>query len=141
MKRTYHPLALNKSKPVHDKARRQSWADEHECCACCHWNYYSGYGNWLTTHHLANGKYGRSDEECNLLRLCERCHRLAEMENVRQSNGVLYPKLTLGIVLTLKLESDSEHYDPARLCELMHRASLPDLEPVPEVFLRERQRR
>lgn len=110
-------------------------------CACCHLPrrqaVYRRNGLDLQIHHLV--KRGRSDERCNLLRLCERCHRLAELEQVREA-GQLLPKLWFGVCLTLKQESDSAYWKPERLLELYPRQTLPELAPVPEVFLQERER-
>lgn len=142
MKRTYHPLALNKSNAVKTKAALHAWVQEHESCAACWWNpnlhRTDEYRTRVDVHHLI--KQDRSHEPCNLLRLCNKCHDLAEGHTIRE-NGIALPKLTLGMCLWLKVECDSENWNPGRLLELWHRASLPELEPVPEVFLRERQRR
>jgi len=127
---------LTKSHPVRDTPRRIQWAAEHDACAAC-WAYIGMFGVLLETHHIV--KCGRSDEPCNLLRLCRRCHKLAERERIRGDDGKLLPHLTLGVCLTLKRESDIEHWSPARLTELRH-SELPIMEPVPEFFLRERQR-
>lgn len=145
MKRNYHPLAYDKAHPVKDVASREAWAAEHEVCACCDWTpwqrkrlSFDDCKFALQVHHII--KQGRSDDECNLLRLCNRCHDLAEYMHIRQESGVLFPKLTLGMCLWLKKESDPEHWNPERLEQLYHKR-LPDLEPVPEVFIRERERR
>lgn len=117
------------------------FAAEQTRCACCHiprrQAIYLRSGLDLQIHHLI--KRGRSDERCNLLRLCERCHRLAELEQIREQ-GSLLPKLWLGICLTLKRQSDPAHWKPKRLLELYPRQVLPDLEAVPPVFLAERER-
>lgn len=124
-----------KANPVKDKAELESFAGVFTRCACCGTTGKS-WSSRLTIHHLV--KLGRSHERCNLLRLCwNPCHMLAEGERIRRADGLLYPKLTLGICLWLKRESDPEFWDPARLTQLRHSA-LPDLEPVPEVFLVER---
>ncbi len=86
----------------------------------------------ISTHHLI--KKARSDEPANLVRLCHRCHDLAELLQVAD-----FPLLTLGILLTVKRLRDPAEYDPDRLVALLHK-SLPDPEPIPEVFLTEFRR-
>ena len=127
---------LQKSHPIHDKERAWRWGQEHEACAAC-WAYIGMFGVMLENHHII--KTGRSDEELNLLRLCRRCHKLAEGERIRDDEGNLLPHITLAIALTLKMESDIEHWRPKRLEELRH-SCLPNPEPIPAFFLRERLR-
>lgn len=68
--------------------------------------------------------------QCNLLMLCGRDHDLAEGRSVRR-NGVLMPRLTLGVCLSLKRLHEPEEWDPERLARLLGE-NLPDLEPIPE---------
>ena len=82
----------------------------------------------LTVHHCV--KWRRADEATNLLMLCMQCHDLAEGRNIRV-DGVLLPKLTLGVCLAIKKFREPDEYDEARLTELFGRR-LPDLEPLPE---------
>jgi hypothetical protein len=71
------------------------------------------------------------------LLLCNRCHRLAELERIRV-DGVLLPFLTMGHCLTLKSESDE--WQPELLAEIRRPRRLPDLEPLPKFLLAERER-
>ena len=69
--------------------------------------------------------------------LCNRCHRLAELERIRV-NGELLPFLTMGHCLTLKSESDEWQHE--LLAEIRRPRRLPDLEPLPAFFVAERER-
>jgi hypothetical protein len=86
----------------------------------------------LSTHHLI--KKARSDEPCNLLRLCLRCHNLAELLQIED-----YPLLTLAILLTVKSVREPDGHAPSRLSELLHK-NLPDPMPIPSVFVEEFRR-
>jgi hypothetical protein len=99
----------------------------------------------LQTHHII--KPGRSDEPCNLFRVCEQCHRIIEGERVPDNKGGYFPKLTLAHVLHCKRELDPHEYDPDRLTVLWrHRERkdgfdpLPRPQSLPEAFLEERIR-
>lgn len=72
----------------------------------------------LTTHHIIGGRGGRSNEPCNLLRLCSSCHDLAEKRSVRGLDGKLLPVLTESNCLWLKKTFNPNEYDPERLQEL-----------------------
>lgn len=110
------------------------WALRHRYCHACGIPYYSTQGRrWpisLTTHHII--KCHRSDEPCNLLRLCGYCHELAENRIVTHEGEIL-PYLGLAICLTVKKFTDPDSWNPERLAELYHRP-LPDLEDIPDWF-------
>ena len=127
---------FNKSYPVKDKAALEQFAVDQQRCACCWIGVNPFLSRKLEIHHLI--KQGRSDERCNLLRLCNECHRLAEMESIRE-NGDLLPKLTLGMCLWLKLESDYGHHDLRRLTELYHKR-LPECELLPDEHMDRRNK-
>ena len=131
---------------VRDRAMLRQWTKRHDCCQVCGIGW--GDARWaglagLQTHHII--KPGRSDEPCNLLRVCGRCHRIIEGERVPDDHGGHWPRLTLAHVLYSKRERDPQEYDPDRLVLLWrHRARmngfdpLPEPEPLPEAFLAER---
>lgn len=125
---------LKKSHAVHDKEAVWRWSREHDTCACCH-AYVGMIGTILETHHII--KAGRSDEPCNLLRLCRFCHKLAEGEKVPHPSGGHWPNLSLAMCLKLKMEADPHEWKPERLAELRH-SNLPDLKPLPELLVKER---
>lgn len=112
MSRFVNQREFVRSRPVDDPAGYKEWAQAQTSCHCC------GINAGLTTHHIV--KPGRSDEPCNLLRLCMRCHDLAEGRSIRQG-GKLLPKLTLAHCLWLKREREPESYDRPRLARLYHR--------------------
>lgn len=120
--------------PVDDPEGYRLWASERQWCHCCGIDadlaVFAYAGIPLSTHHIV--KAGRSDEACNLLRLCGRCHDLAEGRNLRVAS-VLLPHLTIAVCLTIKATRDAEAHDPARLAVLFGRR-LPDPEPIPPVF-------
>ena len=140
------PAGYVKSRPVKDQELLRQWADCHDCCQVCgidehkaRWVQITG----LQTHHII--KAGRSDEPCNLLRVCERCHRIVEGESVPDENGGHWPQLTLAHVLHCKQEHDPQEYDPDRLTVLWRNRErslafdpLPPPEPLPEVYVDER---
>ena len=134
------------SHPVKDRKAIRLWAYGHDCCQVCgidehtaRWAHITG----LQTHHII--KAGRSDEPCNLLRACERCHRIIEGESVPDEKGGHWPSLTLAHVLHCKQEHDPQQYDPDRLAVLWrnrHRTlgfdPLSWPEPLPAMYLAER---
>jgi hypothetical protein len=119
---------------VKDPVFYKAWAWAHTYCYCCGIRQNRG-GPFrdLTTHHIV--KPGRSDESCNLLRLCLRCHNLAEMQTIVW-NGHTLPTLPLGVCLTLKMARDPVDWNPTRLAQL-YLQSLPDMLPVPDVLEQE----
>lgn len=129
-------------RPVKDAVFYRAWALAHPFCQCCGVpeaaapNAPGCGGISLSTHHIV--KFKRSDEACNLLRLCQRCHDLAEMRSVRVK-GELLPLLYLSVVLTIKRVRDPDAWDPARL-EILFGRPLPDPDPVP-AFAEESYRR
>ncbi len=122
-----------KTHPVDDVPGVRRWRNSKWFCAAC------GREGDLTCHHIIGGAGGRSDEPVNLLALCwSPCHQLAEGLDVRDpADGLLFPKLTLAICLSLKARADPgelclpEHY--ARLEQLRGRR-LPEPAPIPIPF-------
>jgi hypothetical protein len=140
------PAGNARSRPVKDRELLRQWAARHDCCQVCgidehkaRWVQITG----LQTHHII--KAGRSDEPCNLLRVCERCHRIIEGESVPDEKGGHWPRLTLAHVLHSKREHDPQEYDADRLTVLWRKRErtpgfdpLPRPEPLPEVYAAER---
>lgn len=87
----------------------------------------------LHIHHLV--KDGRSDEPCNLMRLCGMCHGLCHGLRIRNpKDGQLLPSLQdFALQLGLKRFRDPERWNPVRLAELLGR-NLPEPAPVPGYF-------
>jgi len=125
---------------------RANWAaSQVQRCACC-WAPFNGTSIVAHRHHLL-GASRREDDPRNLLLLCfqwaeyrPRCHDLYHGANIRREDGTLWPQLTTGMCLVLKAESDPENYDPEWLQDLMGKRLLPEIEPLPEEFIRERER-
>lgn len=123
---------------------RAEWAvSQVQRCACC-WAP-SGNGIELHRHHLLGGSQ-RIDDQRNLILLCfqwqpnqPRCHDLYHGHKIPKGNGEYWTPLTLGMLLVLKAESDPNKYDPDWLREKYRRA-LPDPEPLPEEYIREREK-
>lgn len=130
-----------KSHAVRDPDARNRWRNERDRCYVCGIPTWKMYGErfpaWMQVHHII--KPGRSDEPCNLFAVCARCHRVIEGERVPCGKRVYLPKLTLGMVLTIKQAADPDEWNPDRLVALYHRL-LPDREFVPEYYLEERDR-
>jgi hypothetical protein len=68
------------------------------------------------------------DDRRNLLRLCQRCHALAEGERIREPSGELAVRLNLAACLWLKKESDPEWYDLEALQRIAGKWRLPEPE-------------
>lgn len=122
------------TKAIKDKDFYSDWAVEHDFCQCCGIHRLKAqFERWpgLSTHHMV--KPGRSDERCNLLRLCERCHACAEMETRVDGKGQKLPYLPLGVCLTIKQLREPEDVDLERL-EYLYGQKLPVLEPYPQVY-------
>lgn len=125
---------LTKTKPCKDESFYKEWALRHEWCQCCGLH---GSRSWppISTHHII--KSGRAHEACNLLRLCARCHSLAEGEKIRTDpndrTSPFLPQLTVAICLRLKLLREPDEYDAERLA-VLYKKPLPDLEAVPRFF-------
>lgn len=121
----------------------RDWASTKTHCAACWIDHVeaerSGFIG-LSSHHIIKRSRIRCDRPWNLLRLCERCHRLAEGERIRV-NGLLLPALTEGHCLWLKLTDDPGEWRPKLLAKLKAPVRLDGLLPVPMVLLRERQQR
>jgi hypothetical protein len=123
-----------------DSAAIVAWSATKLFCACCWIDHATAERTQLVglaAHHVIKRSRIRCDRPWNLLRLCERCHRLAEGECIRV-NGEPLPTLTEGHCLWLKLETDRDEWQPKRLERLKAPTRLADLLPVPRVFLRER---
>lgn len=110
--------------PVKDPVFYKAWAAAHTHCQCC-----AATLSFppLSTHHIV--RRGRSDEACNLLRLCGVCHDLAE-HRTRTVSGVRIADLTLGMCLRLKSDRDPGDFKRQRLEEL-YGQTLPDLSDIP----------
>ncbi len=134
-----------KNHPGKDEEFYREWSARHWYCAAC------GRTDGLSTHHLI--KAGRAHEACVLLRLCwEPCHMLAEGLDVPRPEGCrmewrdggfeyhpYFPKLTIGICLSLKLRADPGELSTAadwQRLEQLRGSRLPDLEEIPELFQR-----
>ena len=120
-----------------------AWSQTKPECAACWIGHREAESNGiagLSSHHLIKRSRIRCDRPWNLLRLCERCHRLAEGECIRV-NGIVLPVLTEGHCLWLKLTSDPDEWRPKLLAKLKAPMKLEGLLPPPEFLVRERQRR
>lgn len=114
-----------------------AWSEEHRSCAICWWPS-TDYRRNMEVHHIVGGNVrSKSHEVWNYLKLCDRCHMVYHSGKVAAN----VPDLHLGHMLNAKRESDSENYFPDKLAALKNRLALPkDPEPIPEFYLRERER-
>jgi hypothetical protein len=115
------------------------WAGLSPRCACCWIDHRKAERErWpgIQVHHIIKRSRHRCDEPWNLLRLCERCHRLAEGETIRD-RGVVLPKLSLGHTLWLKFVADPHEWEPEKMAAIYHR-ELPPLLGLPDAFQAER---
>lgn len=111
------------TKPVKCRQTLAEYAERFPYCQACG---IPGERRQLHIHHLV--KRGRSDERCNLLRLCWVCHNRAEAQGQRIAEWI-----TLGTALAIKLYRDPGGWDAGRLTELFLK-TLPDLLPIPSEF-------
>lgn len=125
-------LECLKSKPVRDVRFRRAWAAERDRCQVCGINrWFSQPVSGLQVHHII--KSGRSDEACNLLLVCDECHKVIEGERVVRYDGSRREPLTLANVLWFKQASDPEEYNEDRLTILYrHRQRTEKYRPLPE---------
>jgi hypothetical protein len=115
----------------------EEWSSGQDRCAACYKKHDEAFWDivGLSTHHLVKRSRRLCHLPWNLLRLCMRCHELAELTRI----GGLSP-ITFAIALTIKQEGLAEEWRPDMLEEL-YGARLPDLEPLPFWLIRERERR
>lgn len=114
-----------------DPEIRLAYLQQHDSCAVC-WKRWTKFGANIQVHHLVGGS-GRKDVLENLLTLCQECHD-------EYHRGF---KLTPGMMLTAKRESDGENYDEAVILELLGRKAFSDRwtpVPFPEFVLESRER-
>lgn len=114
-------------------------------CAVCHMPNGHIFG-FNQIHHLLGGAR-RIDDPRNLLLLCFqwpdascRCHDIFHGARIRRADGTYWPQLTLGMLLGVKHECDPVNFDLDWLQEISGRRRLPDIEPLPDAFLKERMR-
>jgi hypothetical protein len=92
----------------------------------------------LQNHHLVKRSRRLCHLPWNVLRLCSRCHDLAEGLTIRV-DGVPLPKLSLGACLEIKRTIDPGCWRP-ELLRLLNGRELPDLEKLPVWFAVQRER-
>jgi|GEM_PF-3090770 len=117
------------------------WNCRHDRCQCCGItrNRTCIEPDWercgLETHHIVHKGQGGTDEACNLLALCWRCHFQAYHGGHRRRN------LTLGNLLWVKQHS-GETWDLERLIEMAGKVNglAQEPAPLPAVYLEERKR-
>ncbi len=129
---------VKRPKPKKNAELYARWCDDHDFCQCCgiakelaSFMRFPG----LSTHHIC--KAGRVHHPANLIRLCARCHDLAEGLDTPMwlPDGSKWypPKLRTTHMMWLKRSREPKEYDEAVLRKL-HMRPLPELEPVPGVF-------
>lgn len=120
--------AYQRVHPVRKVWTRRRWGMRHNYCAACG---ISDRRTRLETHHLV--RFRRSDEPCNLLRLCGACHKAASGLFVVLRGFGRLPLLSFAACLALKKAADPEEWNGRRLAQL-YGQPLPDPEPVPAWF-------
>lgn len=100
-------------RPVRDEEARKEWArSKRQRCQSCHGKpCFLG----LAVHHIV--RFGRSDEPCNLLLLCNTCH-------AKIHDNPLGQRITLGMTLAIKWLEDEDELDIDRLQQLHGRGEL-----------------
>lgn len=123
----------------------QEWNCQHDRCQCC--GIFRGQTymepEWerkdFETHHIIKPDWGGTDEACNLLCLCWRCHHQGA------HNGHSTWNLTIGELLWVKEHCGDGEWDLERLIEMngLWPADIPDKDlpkVLPDVYLEERRR-
>jgi len=120
---------INKAGMKKNRAVLRDWAEEHDRCHVCGITYdqtfdpqYELWPQGLQVHHIIHGTAGRSDEPCNLLRVCKRCHDRIHEGRQRIGRGPWRCSLSLANVLWYKRKATPKEYSPKRLSQLWHRA-------------------
>ncbi len=121
-------MADPRLKPVKSKKTLGEYAARVTWCEACGQGQNLHHFRGLEIHHII--KRGRSDERCNLIKLCWFCHMRAEATSAPDT------WLPLGVILSIKKLRDPEGWDADRLAELRLRP-LPDLIPIPAALLDE----
>lgn len=104
------------------KAFYTEWNKQHsQCMVCGIRSRLAGWIRWpgLSTHHIV--KPGRAHEATNLIRMCHRCHNLAEGQRYSgHINGkpFVWERITIPMVLWCKIRSEPEVVNLDRLNEL-----------------------
>jgi hypothetical protein len=118
---------------------RNAWklaGDHGDKCQVCHVPHHRSGWLGMAVHHIAHGSNGRSDEPCNMLLVCSRCHAMIHDGQHRDDKtNELLPPITLGNVLWVKSHTDD--WDEDRLTELYHR-DLPAWDILPAYYMAER---
>lgn len=132
-------ILFQKANVVTDPDARERWkvsGDHGNHCQVCHVPpQYAGMLA-MAVHHIIRGTNGRSDEPCNFLLVCGRCHSMIHDGQYRdERTGELLPAITLGMVLWIK--SHTDEWAESRLRALYHRR-LPDWQILADYYLAER---
>ncbi len=126
---------------VRSKRAVEKWkesGDHGDRCQVCHRTWARSGWRGLSVHHIIHGSNGRSDEPCNMLLVCGRCHDMIHDGQYRDEvTKELLSAITLAMVLWIK--SQTTEWDGERLTALYHRR-LPECEPLAEYYLNERLR-
>lgn len=122
---------------MEDESALEAWSSLQYRCAFC-WKtqreaFYDIVG--LSTHHMVKRSRRLCHLPWNLLRACWRCHECAEGSTIEDA-----PPLSFAACLGVKREGPLEDWNPDLLAELWG-YKLPEIEPLPQFFVIERNRR
>lgn len=134
-------MTYQKAHPIRTaaaKKARVAWAKKVLRCQVCGIDREAGRrrdgGLDAECHHIIRGS--RSDEPTNWLLVCYRCHGLIHDAVYRDEAGEELPRLTLGVILTVKRLRNPKEYDRQRLEQLFGQTLVDEL-PLPEFYERE----
>lgn len=136
-------IGYEKANVITDRAAIEEWranGDHGDRCQVCFRPWSRAGWRGFEVHHIIGGANGRSDEPCNCLLVCGRCHD--QMSNGGgqyrdEETKELLPTITLAHVVWVKMQTPS--WDGERLQVLRHRR-LPDPLEIPAYYIRERER-
>jgi hypothetical protein len=132
-------FTFKQSHVITDPKARMLWmetGDHGDRCQVCHRPWARAGWRGFAVHHIIRGANGRSDEPCNFLLVCARCHDMIHDGVYRdERTKELLPAITLGMVLWIK--SHTDEWDESRLTELYHRR-LPEWQVLDQYYMTER---
>lgn len=131
-----------KNKPVEDRLVLEEFARSHWYCQACGRPESSSVA--LTIHHIIGGRGGRSDEFCNLLRVCWfPCHMLFEGHHVLRKDWITrgeghdpyLPIMCYMVAMAMKERVGELTGEGYRRLEALHGKNFPEPVPIPEPFV------
>ena len=136
-------MIYEKANIITSPLERERWkmeGDHGDRCQVCRRPTSAYQWRGFAIHHIIGGANVRSDEPCNFLLVCARCHDMVYNGpggHRDERTGEPLPIITLGHTLWIK--SHTDEWDEDRLTALYHQA-LPAWDILPSYYMDERCR-